>query len=161
MSPISLADARATRQLGFDIGARLLPGDMVTLSGPLGAGKTTFAQGLARALGIEAEISSPTFVVMNEYRGPISLLHMDAYRLEGVDYEELREVGWEEFVGRADAVRLLEWPEMVAHWLPNPSYIIRFEIVGEGEEQSRQVWIDSRRNRRKTNVGKDSERHAD
>lgn len=144
MNQFLLSDAAATQQLGFDIGSLLLPGDLVTLSGPLGAGKTTFAQGLARALGIEATISSPTFVLMNQYEGEIPLLHMDAYRLENSEYEELREAGWEEFVGRMDAVRLLEWPEMVAKWLPAPSFQIRFEIVGEGENQARRALIEGR-----------------
>jgi tRNA threonylcarbamoyladenosine biosynthesis protein TsaE len=131
MTHFTLSDADASRQLGFDIGALLLPGDFVTLSGPLGAGKTTFAQGLARALGIETEISSPTFVLMNEYEAAIPLLHMDAYRLANADYEELREAGWEDFLGRRDAIRLLEWPEMVEKWLPEPRFRIRFEIEGE------------------------------
>lgn len=140
MNQFTLADASATRQLGFDIGSLLLPGDFVTLSGPLGAGKTTFAQGLARALGIKAEISSPTFVLMNEYEAEIPLLHMDAYRLENADYDELREAGWEDFLGRSDAIRLLEWPEMVEKWLPEARFRIRFEIVGEN--QGRLVWIE-------------------
>lgn len=138
INSFALPDACATEQLGFDIGALLRPGDLVTLSGPLGAGKTTFAQGLARALQIEAPISSPTFVVMNEYQGAISLLHMDAYRLEGADYDTLREIGWEDFLNRADAVRLVEWPEMVAPWLPEARFQVRFEI----EATSRKVWIE-------------------
>lgn len=142
MHEFLLSDADATRQLGFDIGAVLLPGDLVTLSGPLGAGKTTFAQGLARALGIETEVSSPTFVLMNEYEAAIPLLHMDAYRLENADYDDLREAGWEEFLARQDAVALLEWPEMVAKWLPEPRFRIRFEIVEAGETTSRRVQIE-------------------
>ena len=67
---------------------------------------------------------------------------MDAYRLENAEYEELREAGWEEFVGRNDAVRLLEWPEMVAQWLPIPRFRIRFEIVSEEENQSRIVQVE-------------------
>ncbi len=144
MNQFTPADADATRQLGFDIGSLLLPGDFVTLSGPLGSGKTTFAQGLARGLGIEAAISSPTFVLINSYESEIPLLHMDAYRLEGAEYDELREIGWEEFVNRSDAVRLVEWPEMVAQWLPVPSFRVRFEIVGAGEHQGRVVHVEGR-----------------
>ncbi len=138
MNQFTFADASSTQQLGFDIGSLLIPGDLVTLSGPLGAGKTTFAQGLARALGVEVEVSSPTFVIINEYEGEIPLLHMDAYRLENLEYDDLREAGWEDFVGRGDAIRLLEWPEMVEKWLPEARFRVRFEIVGEG----RQVWIE-------------------
>ncbi len=143
MPQFTLQDTAATQQLGFDIGSLLLPGALVTLSGPLGAGKTTFAQGLAQALEIKAEITSPTFVLMNEYAGEIPLLHMDAYRLENLEYDELREAGWEEFLGREDAIRLLEWPEMVAKWLPTPTYRVRFEIIGEGEKQTRRVAIEN------------------
>lgn len=131
MPQFSLPDADATRQFGFDIGALLHAGDIITLSGPLGAGKTTFAQGLARALGIEAPITSPTFVILNEYRSEIPLLHMDAYRLEGLDYDALREAGWEDFLNRNNAIRLLEWPEMVEKWLPMPRFELRFEIENE------------------------------
>ena len=141
MNQFSPSDADETRQLGFDIGALLLPGDLITLSGPLGAGKTTFAQGLARGLGIAEEITSPTFVLMSEYEGETPLLHMDAYRLENAQYDELRDAGWEDFLGREDAVRLLEWPEMVEKWLPTPRFRIRFEIVGDGEKQARWVEI--------------------
>lgn len=131
MHDFLLPDAVATRQFGFDLGTSVRAGDIISLSGPLGAGKTTLAQGLAQALGIEAPISSPTFVLMNEYRGAIPLLHLDAYRLEGLDYDELRDAGWEEFVGRGDAVRLIEWPEMVAQWLPAARFRVRLEIEGE------------------------------
>ncbi len=140
MTQFSLSDAKSTHQLGFDLGSLLLPGDLITLSGPLGAGKTTFAQGVARALGILEPISSPTFVIMNEYAGEIPLLHMDAYRLEKLDYDALREAGWEDFLGREDAIRLLEWPEMVEKWLPAPRFVLRFEI--EAETQSRRVILE-------------------
>jgi tRNA threonylcarbamoyladenosine biosynthesis protein TsaE len=131
MFKVPLSDADATRQFGFDIGCLLTPGDIVSLSGPLGAGKTTFAQGLARALEIADPISSPTFVLMNEYNGAIPLLHLDAYRMEDFDYDELRDAGWEEFTGRSDAVRLIEWPEMVASYLPTPRFKITLNIDGE------------------------------
>lgn len=126
-----LSDADATRRFGFDLGRRARAGDLISLSGPLGAGKTTLAQGLAQALGISEPISSPTFVLMNEYRGAMPLLHLDAYRLEGLDYDELRDAGWEEFLERGDAVRLIEWPEMVAPWLPLPRFRVVLEIEGE------------------------------
>jgi tRNA threonylcarbamoyladenosine biosynthesis protein TsaE len=134
MFKFTLSDADATRQLGFDLGSLLKPGDIVALSGPLGAGKTTFAQGLALALGIKDPISSPTFVLMNEYEGLIPLLHLDAYRMEGFNYEELRDAGWEEFLGRFDAVRLIEWPEMVANELPKPRFHVFMEIDEEGRK---------------------------
>lgn len=131
MLKVSLPDANATRQFGTDLGHKLVPGDLVCLSGPLGAGKTTFAQGLAVALGIADPISSPTFVLMNEYEGRIPLLHLDAYRMEDFDYDELRDAGFEDFLDRRDAVRLIEWPEMVERYLPRPRFHITLEIDGD------------------------------
>lgn len=139
MPTIALSNPKETQQLGFDLGRRLAPGDLVCLSGPLGAGKTTFAQGLAQAIGIAEPISSPTFVLMNEYLdGTIPLLHLDAYRMEGWEYDELRDAGLEEFLSRTDAIRLIEWPEMVAPWLPQP----RFRIVLNIEDDSRTVQLE-------------------
>lgn len=138
MSTLSLENAAATHQLGADLAVLLAPGDVVALSGPLGAGKTTFAQGLASALGIADQIASPTFVLMNEYPGAVPLLHLDAYRLEGLDYDALRDAGWEEFTARTDAIRLIEWPEMVAQWLPKP----RFRITLAIEDETRLVKIE-------------------
>jgi tRNA threonylcarbamoyladenosine biosynthesis protein TsaE len=138
MPKVSLPDAASTRQLGAALGQKLVPGDLVCLSGPLGAGKTTFSQGLAQALGIADPISSPTFVLMNEYEGPIPLLHLDAYRMEDFDYDELRDAGFEEFLGRGDAVRLIEWPEMVERYLPRPRFHVVLEIDGDARWASYQ-----------------------
>jgi tRNA threonylcarbamoyladenosine biosynthesis protein TsaE len=132
-----LADAEATQALGKEIGRSLVAGDIVALSGPLGSGKTTFSQGLARSLGIQSPISSPTFVFINEYRSEIPLLHLDAYRLEGMEWDDLRDTGFEDWLDRTDAVRLIEWPEMVEQWLPKPRFWLRFEII----DQTRKVEI--------------------
>ncbi len=134
---LHLPDAAATQALGEEIGRSLVAGDIVALSGPLGSGKTTFSQGLARAIGIEAPISSPTFVFINEYRNPIPLLHLDAYRLEDMSWDDLRDTGFEDWLDRSDAVRLIEWPEMVEQWLPQPRFWLRFEI----EDETRKVEI--------------------
>lgn len=137
-----LVDEAATQQLGAQIGARLKAGDLVSLSGPLGAGKTTLAQSLARALGVTDAVSSPTFVLMNEYparSGSVALLHLDAYRLEGLDYDALRDVGLEDFLARTDAVRLVEWPEMIASILPAPRVEVRLEIDGDSR-RANVIW---------------------
>ena len=131
-----LPDADALRAWGFALGEQLRAGDIVTLSGPLGAGKTTLTQGLARALGVMNDVTSPTFVLMNEYAsdnaGAPPLLHLDAYRLEGLEWDELRDAGLEDFLGRTDAIRIVEWPSMIADWLPAAQYQIEIEIDGEG-----------------------------
>ena len=127
-----LSDAEALRAWGATLGARLNAGDIVALSGPLGAGKTTLTQGLARALSIGQTITSPTFVLINEYAGAPPLLHLDAYRLEGLEWDELRDAGLEDFLSRTDAIRVVEWPSMIAQWLPPAQWQIEISIEGEG-----------------------------
>ncbi len=131
-----LPDAQALRDWGFALGEQLQPGDIVTLSGPLGAGKTTLTQGLARALGITQAVTSPTFVLMNEYAnenaGAVPLLHLDAYRLEGLEWDELRDAGLEDFLSRADAIRVIEWPSVIADWLPRARWEITIAMENEG-----------------------------
>ena len=78
---VPLADVDATRALGARLGAALRAGDLVVLSGPLGAGKTTLVQGLGAALGVRGAVTSPTFVLARSHRGPLPLVHVDAYRL--------------------------------------------------------------------------------
>ncbi len=136
---LSLPNEAATRALGKSLGAQLKAGDLVYLSGELGAGKTTFAQELAQALGVKEDVTSPTFTLILEYiSGHLPLLHCDAYRLEGLESEELAEAGVFDFLDRRDAVRLLEWPEMIAEFLPKPNW--KVEIFFEGD--ARRVSID-------------------
>lgn len=127
----SIADDSAMRELGARVAAQVQSGDLIFLSGPLGAGKTTFTQGLARALGVADAVTSPTFVLMNEYPGALPLLHLDAYRLEGLEWDELRDAGVEDFLARTDAVRVVEWPQMIATWLPAAHWTIEISIEGE------------------------------
>ncbi len=113
---------------------------LVTLSGELGAGKTTFVQGIARALGVEETVSSPTFVLEKIYAlpkrdlvGPFlgfkRLVHIDAYRLKGA--HELEVLGWQELIADPANLILLEWPERVAEAIPESAIAIAFEIDGE------------------------------
>jgi len=97
-----------TALAGEHLGAACEGGEVVWLSGDLGAGKTVFAQGMARGLGIEAAVNSPTFTVLKEYRGRLRFNHFDFYRLSG----QARNV-WEEFseYRRSDAVCVVEWGE--------------------------------------------------
>lgn len=131
-----LPDAEALRAWGESLGRRLKAGDVVALSGPLGAGKTTLTQGLARALNVATPVTSPTFVLMNEYAGTPPLLHLDAYRLENLGWDELRDAGLEDFLSRADAVRVIEWPSMIAEWLPSVTWNIEISIEGDGRRIS-------------------------
>ena len=114
---VALADEEATRRLMVDIAAALAPGDLITLSGDLGAGKTAFARALIRHLAGDqtVEVPSPTFTLMQAYDLPrFSLVHADLYRLSGP--AELAELGFEDIA--PDAVTLLEWPDRSAGFLP-------------------------------------------
>jgi tRNA threonylcarbamoyladenosine biosynthesis protein TsaE len=130
----STQSADETRALGAKLGQLLQPGDLVTLSGALGAGKTTFVQGLARALDIESSVVSPTFVLIIEHDGKVPLLHLDAYRLESLCYDAIRDAGVVDLLEREDAVKIVEWPERIADWLPVHRAAVTF-APGELENQ--------------------------
>ena len=112
------------RELAADVKA----GDVILLSGNLGAGKTAFVRGLAAGLGIDPEgVSSPTFTIVHEYRGGrLTLYHADLYRLDRVATDDL---GLEE-MGVADGVLAIEWPDRLSHPLPG-ARTIEIEIVDE------------------------------
>ena len=104
-----------TRALGRALGTRAEPGTVLALIGPLGAGKTQLAKGVADGLGITAVVNSPTFVLMNEHVGRLRLFHVDAYRLD--DPEEALAVGlFDERQG--DGVTVVEWADRLDGWLP-------------------------------------------
>lgn len=114
-----------TAALGRDLARRLRRGAVVLLSGPLGAGKTAFARGLAEGLGADAEdVSSPTFTIVQEYRGNVTLQHVDLYRLSPVEVEDL---ALDDLLG--DAVMAIEWPD---RWASAPLDVTRvhFDVVG-------------------------------
>lgn len=104
-----------TRILGAALAPLLVPGDVVSLSGDLGAGKTVFVQGLATALGVDRQVTSPTFTIVHEYRGRYPILHMDLYRLNS--FQEVLDLGFEELLDPS-AVMLVEWGEAVSPLLP-------------------------------------------
>ncbi len=119
-----------TRELGEAIAALLRPRDTVILTGELGAGKTTFAQGVARGLGIEEIISSPTFTLVKEYTGILDLAHVDVYRLDRI--QDVVDLGLEE-LGNGEAVLLVEWGDTVEELLSEER--LRVEITtGPGPE---------------------------
>src|SRR5450432_1765703 len=114
---VALEDERATRRLMVEIAAQLEAGDLITLSGDLGAGKTTFARALIRHLAADerVEVPSPTFTLMQAYELPrFNVVHADLYRLSGPG--ELAEFGFED--ASEHAVTLLEWPDRAAGQLP-------------------------------------------
>jgi tRNA threonylcarbamoyladenosine biosynthesis protein TsaE len=117
-----------TRAVGEALGQWLEPGDVVCLAGPLGAGKTTLAQGMARGLGVDEIVNSPTFTLVQEYAGRWPVYHLDVYRLSGP--EEAVDLAIEELRG-AGGVLLIEWPERIAPLLPADRLEIRLEPQGD------------------------------
>ena len=124
-----------TEAAGERLGARLGPGDVVALVGELGAGKTCFIQGLVRGLGVTTRATSPTFVLINQYRGRVPVYHVDAYRTESL--AELLDIGLQElFAG--DGVTVVEWADKLLPLLPPGT--IEVTIAGVGDEP-RQITI--------------------
>ena len=119
------ASAQETEQLGQRLGQQLKPGAVIAYSGDLGAGKTAFTRGLARGLGIEDPITSPTYTIVNEYPGKIPLFHFDMYRLSSS--EDLFDIGWEDYLIRGGVIAV-EWSERVADALDEVENLIRIHI---------------------------------
>lgn len=105
-----------TFEAGYRLGQSALPGDIYTLSGELGAGKTVFAQGFARGLGVTEHVNSPTFTILQIYEdGRLPLYHFDVYRIE--EPEEMEEAGYEDYF-YGDGVTLIEWAELIEELIP-------------------------------------------
>ncbi|HHY59695.1 MAG TPA: tRNA (adenosine(37)-N6)-threonylcarbamoyltransferase complex ATPase subunit type 1 TsaE [Clostridia bacterium] len=116
-----------TQNLGRLLGQLLQPGDVLVVSGDLGAGKTTFVQGLATGLGIQAPVTSPTFTIIHEYEGPrCPFYHIDAYRLE--DPREVEELGLEEYL-HGNGIAAVEWAENIAPWLPSDYLCVKINKI--------------------------------
>jgi tRNA threonylcarbamoyladenosine biosynthesis protein TsaE len=122
---ITTHSAHETARLGQLLGEILQSGDVVLLSGDLGAGKTTFSKGVARGLGVEDEVTSPTFTLVAEHEGRIPLAHMDLYRLEGNLTESADDAFWEDYLESEYAV-LIEWPQGLEHHIQD-ALCIRIE----------------------------------
>ncbi|MBR3351028.1 MAG: tRNA (adenosine(37)-N6)-threonylcarbamoyltransferase complex ATPase subunit type 1 TsaE [Erysipelotrichaceae bacterium] len=112
-----------TRELGKKLGSLIDGSFLITLSGELGAGKTTFTQGLARGLEITRNVTSPTFTLMKSYKGRLPLYHIDAYRLEDID----QDLGFEEYVD-GDGVCVIEWSNFIEDVLPEERLSINLTI---------------------------------
>jgi tRNA threonylcarbamoyladenosine biosynthesis protein TsaE len=131
VSAILLPDEAATEQAGSLLAAVLRVGDVVALSGDLGAGKTTLARGVLRALGLEGEAPSPTFAIVQPYALPdvrLPVWHVDLYRLE--DADEVAELGLDE--ARDESALLIEWPERLGGALWSDALRLTLEIGERG-----------------------------
>jgi len=129
VNEIKTTDAKGTRDVGRRLGESLCPGDVVALRGPLGAGKTVFAQGVAIALGIEEPVTSPTYTLISEYEGNMPLYHMDLYRLASPD--EFTWLGVEEMLN-GNGISLVEWSERAGEELPERSIHVSIELADKG-----------------------------
>ena len=123
-----------TQALGERLGASLGPGAVVACIGELGAGKTCFLQGLCRGLGVARAVTSPTFVLVNHYRGRLPVYHVDAYR--ALTLMELVDIGVEEYL-HGDGVTVIEWADKLRPLLP--AHAITVTIGGLGDEPRRIV----------------------
>ena len=124
-----------TLRIGAQLGRALERGTLVLLGGMIGAGKTTFAQGLARGLRVTSEMLSPTFTLVTEHDGtdanerPVRIYHIDLYRIEG--REELLSFGFEEYLDDPNAVTIIEWPERARGLLPAEYITIELANVAD------------------------------
>ncbi len=123
----------ATEALGRVLGARLLSGDVVALCGPLGSGKTVMAKGIALGAGASGHMASPSFVVIREYPGPITVFHADLYRIEKPS--EIDHLGLEELAG-GDGILLVEWADRFPGFLPTDHLEVRCAF-GESPQERR------------------------
>lgn len=123
-----------TKKLGETIAKMLFQGSVITLSGDLGAGKTTFTKGIGEGLNIKDDINSPTFNILKCYfGGTLNLYHIDAYRLEGVD-EANKNIGLEEVI-EGDGVAIIEWPNFISELIPFESLQIEIRILENGDRE--------------------------
>lgn len=118
--------------MGAALAPTLLPGDVVSLSGDLGAGKTVFVQGLCAALGVEERVLSPTFTIVHEYDGRYPIIHLDIYRLDS--YQEVLDLGFEEFLDPSSVV-LVEWGEAIGPLLPRRFLEVELRQPGVDEPE--------------------------
>jgi len=127
------ASAAETEELGARLARKLRAGDVVTVSGELGTGKTTFVRGAARALGVGEPVSSPTFTIGHRYGAPTPVAHLDLYRISGLDAEE-----WGDLEPYFEGtVAFVEWPEHGGNWLPRARAVVTLRHVDESHRRIR------------------------
>ena len=120
---------RETELAGERFAKQLSDGAVIAMYGELGAGKTAFVRGMAKGLGIDCRVSSPTFTIVNEYLGSRELIHFDMYRLK--DADELFDIGWEDYLNRG-AICAVEWSENVRDAFFGDEYTVRIEKLDSG-----------------------------
>ena len=129
--------AEETIALGYKIGKKLKKGDIIAIQGTLAAGKTTITKGIAQALEISEEITSPTFCLISEYSGKMPLYRMDVYRLDGT--EDFINLGVDDML-YGDGVCIIEWSEKIMEELPKHTIILR---ISTENDNSRKIEIEN------------------
>lgn len=127
---VTTRSVEETRIIGASLAPTLLPGDVISLTGDLGAGKTALVQGIAAASGVEARVTSPSFTIVHEYNGRYPFIHIDVYRLNS--FQEVIDLGFEEFLD-PEAVVLVEWGDAIAPLLPRRHLEVELR-QGDGED---------------------------
>lgn len=117
---------RETMKVAEQLALLLNPGDVITLEGELGVGKTIFAKGIARGLGVKQAVTSPTFTIVKEYEGELPLYHMDAYRLEHSD----EDIGFDEYF-YGNGISVVEWAQFIEDYLPNHTLNVHIQYVDD------------------------------
>ncbi len=132
-----------TRAIGAHLGKVVQRGSLLLLSGDIGAGKTTFVQGLARPLQTGDQIQSPTFTIVAEHAGtgadgkPLRLYHIDLYRIEGDS--DLDSIGLDEYLSDPNGVTVIEWPERGRDWMPKEYLLIDLQTVSDSKRNLRMI----------------------
>jgi tRNA threonylcarbamoyladenosine biosynthesis protein TsaE len=134
LSPVETGSPEETEAVAAELAARLAVGDVVTVSGELGTGKTTFVRGACAALGVRERVTSPTYTIGHRYHGErAEVSHLDLYRFQGVSAAE-----WGDLEPYFDeAIAFVEWPEAGEGVLPSPRFAVRLRHVAEGRREVR------------------------
>jgi tRNA threonylcarbamoyladenosine biosynthesis protein TsaE len=131
---VTTRSAAETMEVAARVGSLLLAGDVVLLAGELGTGKTVFAKGIARALGVDEPVVSPSFTVVREYEGALPMVHVDVYRIDRL--QELHDLGFDDMLGD-DAVAVVEWGDRVNALIP----VDRLEVRITADEDEDDVRV--------------------
>ncbi len=129
------ASSEQTAKLAIEVGKKIREGTVLCLEGDLGAGKTLFVRNLAHTLGVEGEVTSPTFNLMNVYEGICDILHFDLYRLE--TEEQLEDIGFFEYTDDPEGIIVIEWADKFPQALPEDYISIRFDRMEEDSNARR------------------------
>ena len=122
--------AEETSAIAFRLGALAKANTVITLEGDLGAGKTTFTKGLAKGLGIDRNVNSPTFTIIKEYKGRLPLYHMDVYRVE----DQYEDMGFDDYF-EGEGVTVVEWAHLIEEQLPPELLAVQIFYVAENERK--------------------------